>query len=323
MNVHLAVCLEQVIDQETGAYGVNVVFQDGVATSFSPDTPGTFVRVGQHRAHSQHGSDLGLPRPGELGVVLEMFGGLHVWLCSLNWMDLNQVDPDPGLWMRRHDSGVVSQTRADGRTQWSHPSGLRLTVSPDGAALPELQRKGDGVQPPEEAQAVPCLELEHPSGLKVHVSKEGDVAVTKAKTLVAQVDGAASLDVGQTLSAKVGGDLQAEVSGAAAVKAGGAIQFESGAPSVWKAPEITLDTLMVKATGIIQAAGAVQANGGITTSSGGAVPGGLKMAGAVESASMKVSGSVEGASVKAGSTDLGSHKHGGVQSGGSQTTAPV
>lgn len=209
---HLATVVSQVNDPETGAYGVNVVYRDGTATFYDAKALGVFVRVLQQRAHPHHGSNLGLPRPGELGVVAELHGGFQVWMGSLHWQDANQVAPDPGLEAHRHDSGVSHRIHADGRSEWSHPSGLRLTVSPDGAALPDLERKGSGIAPPDEARTTPAIELEHPSGLKVHIGTDGSVSVTKAKTLTAQVDESATVDVGGDLTATAGGDVRLKAS---------------------------------------------------------------------------------------------------------------
>lgn len=215
---HLATVHSHVIDPETGAYGLNVVFRDGVVTGYSPEGMGTFARVLVDDAHPLHGSEQRLPRPGTLGVVMELQGGFLIWAGAIHQREANQVDPDPGLEARRHESGIVRQLRADGRAQWSHPSGLRITVSPDGKALPELRRKGSGIPAPEAARKPQAVEIEHPSGLLARISPEGDLVVTGAKT------------------------LQAKVTGDAAVESGGAIAFTASKASTFKAPQLLLDS---------------------------------------------------------------------------------
>jgi phage baseplate assembly protein V len=56
-----------------------------------------------------------------------------------------------------------------------------------------------------------------------------------------------------------------------------------GGTATLKAAKVILDAPLVQATQILQVDGVIQANGGITTTSGGSVPGDLKIGGTVHS----------------------------------------
>ena len=156
-------------------HGVLVRFPSGIASFDSGDDSGPFVRVLARRAHAAGGAEIELPQKGELGVVLELDDQHQVWLGSLHWQDLNQIDPTPDLSMQRHTSGVTRQIRANGDMQLDHPSGLRITIAEAQGALPALQRKGDAAQPPVGPVDV---ELAHPSGWNMHLDNDGALTVS-------------------------------------------------------------------------------------------------------------------------------------------------
>lgn len=169
MILHLAT-VYQVLTEK---HGVLVTFRDLSATLDVGLYEQGFVRVGASRAHPTGGASISLPEVGELGVVLELEGGLLVWLCALHWQDHHQIDPEPDLEQHRHPSGVLRRIRGNGDAEWRHPSGLRLTVSRDGEALPPPKRKGEGFEPD---ARLPHLVLEHPAAGTLHLTPEGEVA---------------------------------------------------------------------------------------------------------------------------------------------------
>ncbi len=188
-DLHLA----SVFEVHPDSHGVSVVFRDGVGSYRSTADPQGFVRVLVPRAHGHHGAAVSLPRPGELGVVAEL-EGLLVWLGALHWGDRNFIDPEPSLEMHRHDSGVQSRLHGDGRAEWSHPSGLRVTVSPDGSALPDLERNGTGIAPPGPAMAVPSVQVAHPAAGTLTLQKGGGVVLAHASGGTITITPAGELD---------------------------------------------------------------------------------------------------------------------------------
>lgn len=156
-------------------HGVLVRFAGGAASYDTGDDSGPFVRVLARRAHPSGGAEVDLPQVGELGVVVELDDQHQVWLGSIHWQDLNQIDPTTDLSMRRHTSGVTRQARANGDVQFDHPSGLRITIAEAKGALPALQRKGDVAQPPVGPVDV---EVAHPSGWNMHLDNDGALTLT-------------------------------------------------------------------------------------------------------------------------------------------------
>jgi hypothetical protein len=147
--------------------GVRVQFKDLVRSGFAQYD---FARVMVPKMAPLGGASSWLPEVGEFGIVAELDGGYYVWLGALPFMDKNQSDPTPGIAYLKHQSGVVLQVRQNGDFEVAHPSGLRLTVSRDGAALPALQASSN---PPVGDTVVPILSLVHPSGAEVKVDADG------------------------------------------------------------------------------------------------------------------------------------------------------
>lgn len=152
-------------------HGVQVRFNDGVHAMDTGDDRTFFVRVLARRAHPQGGAEIELPEVGETGLVIELPNLIQVWIGSIHWQDLNQVDPSPHLAMQRHESGVRRQVRANGDLQFDHPSGLRVTVASKPGALSDLQRKGQAGPVPPKSDCV--VEIAHPAGLAATVDKDG------------------------------------------------------------------------------------------------------------------------------------------------------
>jgi hypothetical protein len=168
MRAHLATVHQVLPDR----HGVLVSFRDLSSTFDVGRYEQGFVRVGVPRAHPTGGSSVRLPEVGELGVVLELDGGFLVWLCALHWQDHHQIDPDSDLEQDRHASGLLRRIRHNGDAEWLHPSGLRITVSRDGQALPPPKRKGEGFMPD---ATLPHLVMDHPKAGTLHFSSEGTV----------------------------------------------------------------------------------------------------------------------------------------------------
>lgn len=154
-------------------HGVLVKFANASSSIDTGDESGAFVRVLARRAHPAGGSEIDLPQVGELGVVLELTDGHQVWIGSIHWQDLNQIDPSTWLQLRRHTSGVAHQTRRNGDMQLDHPSGLRITIAEAKGALAALQRKGNATLPP---KGPVDIEVDHPSGLNIHIDNDGALA---------------------------------------------------------------------------------------------------------------------------------------------------
>jgi len=147
--------------------GVRVRFKDLVRSGFAQYD---FARVMVPKMAPLGGASAWMPEVDEFGIVAELVGGYYVWLGSLPFLDKNQIDPTPGIAYLKHQSGVVLQVRQNGDFEVAHPSGLRLTVSRDGAALPALQASSN---PPVGDTVVPVLSIVHPSGAEVKVDKDG------------------------------------------------------------------------------------------------------------------------------------------------------
>lgn len=181
--------LAQVYQVLPERHGVLIAFRDG---AFTPDTERTFCRVLARRAHPKGGSSTELPEVGELGLVAELEGGFLVWVGGIHLLaeDENQIEPEEGARAHRDTAGIVRRSRPNGDAEWLHPSGLRFTVSEDAQALPALQRPGNPAQAP-----VPAVALNHPSGAKVMLSKDGDLTVTGPSGAVVSLtkDGAMSI----------------------------------------------------------------------------------------------------------------------------------
>jgi phage baseplate assembly protein V len=190
------------------------------------------------------------------------------------------------------------------RAFWLPRTGSQVAVlldehGEDGVVLGALYSQAD---PPPGVASAHLFHLEMEDGTKLSLDPDnGCVSLNTPGKVVVQT--------GSDLSATVGGNLTANVSGNANLQA---------AAITLKASQITLDAPNVTATAVLQAQGAVCANAGITTSSGGPVPGTLSVQGPVQSQSK-----VQAPDAVLGGKSFNGHVHGGVQGGGSQTSAPV
>jgi hypothetical protein len=148
--------------------GVRVRFQDMVRSGFAPSD---FVRVLQRQMSPLGAASLWLPCKGTTGVVGILDGGTYVWLGALPYLNANQVDPSPDVLYVRHQSGTTVQVRQNGDMEVLHPSGTRLTMSQDGAALPALQNTSN----PQTAgnSSAPVVQLAHASGALLQIDAEG------------------------------------------------------------------------------------------------------------------------------------------------------
>jgi hypothetical protein len=174
LNAYLATVTRVLPDR----HGVQVRFGDGVHTIDPGNTSMNFVRVLAKRAHPQAGAEVRYPRIGEQGIVLELPSMHQVWIGSLHWQDNNQIDPTDGIEIDKHDSGIIEQKRPNGDMQLDHPSGLRVTIAQASGPLSTLKRTGAAGPVP---QKTPCfLEIEHPSGLKLAVDKDGGLTLSDA-----------------------------------------------------------------------------------------------------------------------------------------------
>lgn len=160
--------------------GLRVRFKDLAPSGFAQYD---FVRILATRSSPTGGASGWLPEVDELGVVGELEGGYLVWLGSLPYLDKNQVDPTPGLAFWKHQSGVVLQVRENGDTELSHPSGLKFTLSRDGAPLPALQASS---QPPAADAVAPVLTIAFPSGAEVKVDADGNAVLHQFASMAFQ-----------------------------------------------------------------------------------------------------------------------------------------
>jgi hypothetical protein len=153
-------------------HGVLVAFRDGV---YFPDGGHRFVRVLASRAHASGGAAIRLPQVGELGLVVEVDEALSVWLGSLHWDAVNQVDGEPFLDSFQHESGLRRHVHRNGDVQLEHPSGtcLRIVESGSdgqGARLPYPH--GNNV-PQETQTAAPWVILDHPKAGSLRLHPDG------------------------------------------------------------------------------------------------------------------------------------------------------
>lgn len=162
----------QVVKRFPERAGVQVLFRDASATGKQAND---FVRVLQRRAHLSAGSAVELPGEGELGVVDQIPGVGFIWMGSLHYQDLNQIDGTDGLMFWRHDSGLQFQARPDGSFQVDHPSGTKLAFGPKDQDLPALKASSD-VQPGTAAD--PWIRLTHSSGLALKIDPSGNLTIT-------------------------------------------------------------------------------------------------------------------------------------------------
>ena len=228
--------------------GVRVRFRDLVPSGFGIND---YVRVLCRRMSTQGGAALDLPELGEHGVVGRLAGGTCVWLGATPFLDQNQVDPTEGIAYDRHRSGVVFQERDNGDFEIAHPSGLRFTVSADGAALPSLQATS---RPLPRGGGVPTVNISHPSGTTVSISAAGSLT----GTVVGDIDLIGSED------------LNAQVGGNAVVAAG--VKITLSAPVIAFLGEILLNGIVMPAEGIPGPAGPTGPTG--PTGPGGSDTGG-------------------------------------------------
>ncbi len=187
LGLHTAIVYKQLPERA----GVLVVYRDGsyALDVGGPDNP-VFVRVLQRRAHNLWGSENELPRAGEFGLVAELDGGFGVWLGSFPWQDMNQVDPEPRQASRRWDNGTLSRARANGDHEWLHGSGLRVTVSADGAPLPIPPRKGPG---PDYTKPTPGVQIDHPTVGNIKLGADGTLKIAHKSGGAIQIDATGNL----------------------------------------------------------------------------------------------------------------------------------
>jgi hypothetical protein len=172
--------------------GVRVLFRDLVRSGFGASD---FVRVLQPRMHDTGGACLWLPEVGEYGVVAPLGDGF-VWVGSLAFQNANQVDPSPGIFYVRHQSGTVIQIRGNGDFEAAHPSGARITLSKAGGALPELKATSKPMVGGDPGD--PVVEISHPSGAMVAISSGGDVSASTPANV--NVEGSAVTIKGGTIT---------------------------------------------------------------------------------------------------------------------------
>jgi len=134
-----------------------------------------FVRVGSQRAHPALGMETDLPAVGELGLVLTLDEEVSIWVCSVPWQDNNAISP--GLTLKRHDSGVISQINASGECQLDFPGGIciRTTIADEPLIIPTGSNIKDLG-----ASTTNWMAIDHPSGLSLKISPLGDVDITGA-----------------------------------------------------------------------------------------------------------------------------------------------
>ena len=205
--MHLARVYQVLPDQ----HGVLVVFRDG---SFSVAGDTTFCRVLAKRAHPLNGSSVLLPEVGEQGIVAELDGGFMVWMGGIHYQTNNQVDPDEGLDLDIHTSGVIRRTTAEGDVEFLHPSGLRVSVAQTLGGLPPPQFVGNANPP---SAPIPYVEFDHPSGLNIQIAPDGSISMT--------MPSGSGIDFGSdgSISVSAAGDVDVSALGTATI---------SGVPNV-------------------------------------------------------------------------------------------
>lgn len=157
-------------------HGVMVAFRDGV---YFPTGGQRFVRVLADRAHASGGASIRLPQVGELGLVVEVDESLSVWLGSLHWQDVNQVDGEPYLDAFRHESGFRRHLHRNGDLQLDHPSGVSLRIvekGKDGSGSPLDAPHGSSV-PPLAVTPAPWVVLDHPTAGSFRMRPDGTLEV--------------------------------------------------------------------------------------------------------------------------------------------------
>lgn len=181
-----------VTDQLPDRGGVLVRFLDGFQMPGGAAEDFGWVRVLQPQAHPAGAARVCLPEPGETGIVLVLPKGMHVWLGSMHWQNSNRIDGESGFFLDRLPNGVQTQARLDGAAwQWEHPSGLRVTVTKDGVAMPAPARHGDGA---EVSPGEVGVEVAHPKGPTLRIKPDGAMEVATMGGGLLQVDADGNLD---------------------------------------------------------------------------------------------------------------------------------
>ena len=170
-------------------HGVLVVFRDG---AYNMEGSTTFARVLARRAHPVFGATTLLPEVGEQGLVVEIEGGMLIWVGSMHYQDGNQIADTAGLDLDIHTSGVVRQTGANGDFEVLHPSGFRMTVSQDGYAMdaPDPTSSGPAAQ-----AGPPAVVISHPSGWEFASDPDGNVSLAGVSSLALSLPNGSSLNV--------------------------------------------------------------------------------------------------------------------------------
>jgi hypothetical protein len=170
-----------VIDVLPKKCGVQVQFMDLVEAGSSAND---FVRVLQPRMSKGGGAALWLPEIGDLGMVGVDFQGYYVWIGSLPYQDVNQVDSTKDICYLRHQSGCVLQIRPNGDTEILHSSGSRFTIGKNSGALPVLQASS---QPGKIGDTeAPNIEISHSSGASIKIDNDGAVTISGCASVTFQ-----------------------------------------------------------------------------------------------------------------------------------------
>lgn len=128
------------------------------------------------------------------------------------------------------------------------------------------------------------------------------------------------------LTVDVKGELKAITTGKATITSDADIEANAGANLKGvAATKATIEAPAIDLTGNVKITGTATITGSLSAASIATVGGGsIQSSGNIETdGNISATGQVQGSDVKAGTVSLLTHKHGGVQSGGAQTTPPI
>lgn len=188
--------------------------------------------------------------------------------------------------INRHASDVYSTVDSEGNAEWYHPSGTFVRVGSTPAHEDLTGKDVDG-----------RWKIARNTGAAVHLQ----VTVASGGGAVASLN----IDPSGNVTLTHSGSLTVNTSGTANVTAAG--------PATVKTPSATVDAPETTCTGNLTVNGSASIGGGLAVQGNGGA-----------SSVMKGNFAIEGGSLTHNGKNIGSdHEHSGVQSGGSNTGAPV
>lgn len=286
-------------DDGSRLIGVQILTPNGSTRTGTVDLPEIPKRSDKWDITEQTGQDM-------LAVV-GYVGGNPV-VTGFLYPQVNQMThTDPKLKMTRHQSDVIHTVDGDGNIQLAHPSGLyiRIGAEPDKTDYAGKNADEDSAVD-RNTSTTPYVRLYMAGGKAVlTIAPDGAVSLTTETTVDVEAQGNISVTTHADASLSADGDIT--------VTAGGNIDVTADGNALVKAAHVTVDTPLTNFTGSVAIAGALSVTGishmtGNMTTDGNVTVNGVTAVKAITSNGTNISST---------------HRHSGVQSGGSTTSTPA